>query len=308
MNRLSSSQIIVFLLVFLSLSVLVNVMQYVGQTTQQAAIGKLESDLATKTQALANTRANNSQRQQQLATVNVQQANITNVVEQLRNQVSRLQTRLTETNGTALLTREQLDKAQAALRQNAQTLQSTEQQLQKMRLALSDAEVTIQNQQRTLMNRQQQNGELSNAARQILDQSTKAFSQDESVHILQSNNTVIIDMPVSAFFNSLEPILSSPANPALTELAAIFKQQPRASISIVGHADARPIVSDLSERYPTNWALSSARASAIAAQLVALGVDARQLTAAGKSANEPVRDTATKEAWQMNRRIEFVIR
>jgi chemotaxis protein MotB len=75
-------------------------------------------------------------------------------------------------------------------------------------------------------------------------------------------------------------------------------------VSVEGHSDSRSI--DTPE-YPSNWALSSARAIAIVEVLEEAGVASNRLRAVGLAATEPLADNETAEGRARNRRVEVVI-
>ncbi len=73
---------------------------------------------------------------------------------------------------------------------------------------------------------------------------------------------------------------------------------------IEGHTDSRPISTP---EYPTNWELSTARATAVLRDLLAAGVTAPRLSAAGYADTRP-RDSGTdEEALARNRRVDIVV-
>jgi chemotaxis protein MotB len=74
------------------------------------------------------------------------------------------------------------------------------------------------------------------------------------------------------------------------------------ALQINGHTDARPISNP---QYPSNWELSTARASSVVKYLVTRGVPADRLVAAGYGEFQPVDTGNTEEAYQRNRRIEL---
>ena len=74
------------------------------------------------------------------------------------------------------------------------------------------------------------------------------------------------------------------------------------ALQINGHTDARPISNP---QYPSNWELSTARASSVVKYLVMRGVPADRLVAAGYGEFQPVDTGNTEEAYQRNRRIEL---
>jgi chemotaxis protein MotB len=73
-------------------------------------------------------------------------------------------------------------------------------------------------------------------------------------------------------------------------------------LRIDGHTDVRPIASS---QFPSNWELSSARAISVVQHLIARGVPARRLVAAGFGEYQPLDTDPTEEAYRRNRRIEL---
>ncbi|MCQ4165608.1 peptidoglycan -binding protein [Tahibacter harae] len=73
-------------------------------------------------------------------------------------------------------------------------------------------------------------------------------------------------------------------------------------LRIDGHTDSRPIHTD---RFPSNWELSSARAVSIVKYLVVQGIPAHRLSANGFGQFQPLDAAQTPEAFARNRRIEI---
>jgi chemotaxis protein MotB len=78
---------------------------------------------------------------------------------------------------------------------------------------------------------------------------------------------------------------------------------------IGGHTDAQRIVSaEVREQYPTNWELSTARATTVVRFLAEkCGVPGSRLVAAGYARYRPVASNATEAGKQRNRRIEIAL-
>ena len=69
-----------------------------------------------------------------------------------------------------------------------------------------------------------------------------------------------------------------------------------------------PIVSGLKKRFPTNWELSTARATEVVRYLQEQGgLDAKLLSATGYSQYQPVASNDTDDGKHKNRRIEIVL-
>jgi len=75
-------------------------------------------------------------------------------------------------------------------------------------------------------------------------------------------------------------------------------------IEIEGHTDDRPIAS---AAFPSNWQLSSARASSIVQLLEKFGIDSRRLSATGYGKTKPIAENHTAEGRAENRRVVLVI-
>lgn len=75
-------------------------------------------------------------------------------------------------------------------------------------------------------------------------------------------------------------------------------------VSVEGHSDSRPIST---ERFPSNWALSSGRAIAIVEALVATGVGPARLRAVGLADTRPLESNDTADGRARNRRVEVTI-
>ena len=76
-------------------------------------------------------------------------------------------------------------------------------------------------------------------------------------------------------------------------------------IIVEGHTDTVPINTPL---FPTNWELSTKRATNVVLYLVNdLGIDPARLTASGCGEYKPIADNNTIEGRNKNRRIEFMI-
>ncbi|AVA22812.1 peptidoglycan -binding protein [Rhizobium sp. LEGMi198b] len=90
---------------------------------------------------------------------------------------------------------------------------------------------------------------------------------------------------------------------ALIDLSKEIPPEINWVLRVDGHTDNVPLSG--SGRYPDNWALSSARAIAVVKFLIAHGVPADRLVAAGFGEFQPIAPGDTPEARATNRRIEL---
>ncbi len=86
---------------------------------------------------------------------------------------------------------------------------------------------------------------------------------------------------------------------AVKEIATLLKSNPTLKLSIEGHTDN---VGDAA----SNKKLSEARAKSVTAAIVASGIDAARLSAAGFGQDKPVADNRSEEGRAKNRRVELV--
>jgi len=73
-------------------------------------------------------------------------------------------------------------------------------------------------------------------------------------------------------------------------------------LRVDGHTDRQPIST---EKFPSNWELSTARAVSVVRYLASQGIHAKRLAATGFGQYHPVDRSETAEAYQRNRRIEI---
>lgn len=104
---------------------------------------------------------------------------------------------------------------------------------------------------------------------------------------------------------ALRPEASSELDRIASALVELDKQIPPDIpwiIRVDGHTDNRPINTP---QFPSNWALSAARATAVVQALVSRGVAPQHLAAAGFGEFQPLDLGTSEEAHARNRRIEL---
>ena len=93
----------------------------------------------------------------------------------------------------------------------------------------------------------------------------------------------------------------------LNRIAEVLQRFPGQRVRIEGHTDDVPIGPALRSRYPSNWELSTARATAMVKYLVTRGIAPSRLAAAGYAETRPVAPNTTEAGREQNRRIEVVL-
>jgi chemotaxis protein MotB len=90
----------------------------------------------------------------------------------------------------------------------------------------------------------------------------------------------------------------------LSKVAEIVAQEGHHQVMVEGHTDAVPIRGSV---FPTNWELSTARASRVVRFLIAGGVGQTRLSAGGYAALHPIASNDTAAGRSRNRRVEIVL-
>ena len=89
---------------------------------------------------------------------------------------------------------------------------------------------------------------------------------------------------------------------ALRQIATKIPPEIPWVLRVDGHTDKRPISTS---QFPSNWELSTARATAVVKYLIEQGISPDRLAAAGFGEVQPIESANSDDAYRKNRRIEF---
>jgi chemotaxis protein MotB len=122
---------------------------------------------------------------------------------------------------------------------------------------------------------------------------------------IEARGLVIRVLTDDLLFASGQATLEGRAFALLSEIAQLLNVSETHPISVEGNTDNVPIHSSL---YPSNWELSTARASTVVRYLIGQGVSPARLTASGNAEQRPVDSNVTAAGRARNRRVEIVLR
>jgi chemotaxis protein MotB len=123
------------------------------------------------------------------------------------------------------------------------------------------------------------------------------------IELVVNEGTVSFRISSELLFASGDASLVAGAEPVLQRLVDVLKASPY-PVSIEGHTDNVPIQT---ERFPSNWELSGARAGSVVRYLQARGIDPARMRAVGHADTRPLTDNATPQSRARNRRVEVIL-
>jgi chemotaxis protein MotB len=146
-----------------------------------------------------------------------------------------------------------------------------------------------------------------NSTDQQLNQSLQAEVNANQVQIKQLQNRLEVTMVNDILFPEGGWELSEKGHRSLNKVVPALQGVPGKQIVIEGYTDNLPILRPLSDRFPSNWDLSAARAISVVRFLVDRGLDPNQLSAVAYGQYHPIASNDTPQGRQQNRRINIVI-
>ncbi len=143
---------------------------------------------------------------------------------------------------------------------------------------------------------------------QSLEDEMRAALESKDVTISQLQGKLTVNILDRILFDSGEADLKPTGEAVLRKVAAILTEHPKLQIHVIGHTDNVPIKASARRRFPSNWELSTARATAAVRFLTEqAGVDPHRLGAVGYGEYRPIADNSTPEGRAKNRRIAITI-
>jgi chemotaxis protein MotB len=125
------------------------------------------------------------------------------------------------------------------------------------------------------------------------------------ITITQLKDKLTVNLVEQILFDSGSAEIKKNGKKVLDRVAEILTKVTDKQVRVEGHTDNVPISARLTAKFPTNWELSTARATTVARYLQDKGIDPALLSACGYSEYRPVASNDTDEGKAKNRRIEI---
>ena len=154
-----------------------------------------------------------------------------------------------------------------------------------------------------LAEKQRKQNERMQSLAKNLNESMASFVKNGQMNVSQTGRGVELEINASALFNQGEADIQPEAKKTLADAAKVLVGNEFA-IEVEGHTDNLPISTN---RFPSNWELSSARASSVVRLFIDQGVVASRLKAVGSADNQPLVPNDTAEGRARNRRVTITV-
>ena len=112
----------------------------------------------------------------------------------------------------------------------------------------------------------------------------------------------VISIADTVSFDSGSADLRHEFRPILDAVSVAVQERPLLRVEVSGHTDSRRIATP---KFPSNWELSTARASGVARYLIEKGVDASRIEARGYASQRPRAPEWDSAGASVNRRVEI---
>ena len=163
----------------------------------------------------------------------------------------------------------------------------------------TEAEIKRQQLSEDILQERRQLKQVSNDLEEVLE----SYIDNDLVAVKKHDFWVELEMNSELLFLSGEAELSRKALPVLKKVAEVIRLLPNV-VNVEGHTDDVPI--DTVE-FPSNWDLSSARATSVVRELINNNISSMRLSAVGYGEFHPIADNNTKAGRFTNRRVVLVL-
>jgi chemotaxis protein MotB len=144
-------------------------------------------------------------------------------------------------------------------------------------------------------------------AQDALRQRLQAELASGEAQLRDDGDVVTVELDERILFPSGHAELNPRGREVLERVAQSLAALPNRTIRVEGHTDSTPISADNESGFPTNWELSTSRATSVVRFFEAQGIAGSRLSAVGWGQHHPVATNDTVAGRRRNRRIEIVL-
>ena len=199
--------------------------------------------------------------------------------------------------------REALERERNALREDKSALEKDKAVLEKEKAILEQDKSALEYEKAKLLDASRQTQAQHDALVASLSQELKKGE----LQVRRYKDMLTVEVAEQLFFDSGRAALKDSGKAVLKKVADALKSYEDKAIRVVGHTDNVPIAKAYQKVFPSNWELSSARATTVVRFLQEAGIEPQRLVATGRAEYAPVAPNDSEEGRQKNRRIEITL-
>ena len=144
------------------------------------------------------------------------------------------------------------------------------------------------------------------AMKEIADKVAQAMAEliaKDLITVRRHRQWIEVEIKTNILFSSGSAQLQPAAEPVLKKLAGILRDYPN-RLHVEGFTDNKPIKT---AAFPSNWELSTARATSVIRLFSGAGIDPGRLAAVGYGEHRPAAANDTEEGRSQNRKVVLVV-
>jgi chemotaxis protein MotB len=264
-----------------------------------AKLAALEKEMSTVEQEILSAQSSRDKAVEDLNRISAKYNELQNAQEDMiKGNVKETQKLLTELQAAQL----NLQKKEDLLRQLEQNLDTKKSSLDELTFELEKRNARLAELEKILDAQKKIVQDLKNKVSEAL-----LGFENNGLTVTMKNGKVYVSLDEKLLFKSASYDIDVNGKNALKKLAGVLEKNPGIQITIEGHTDNVPY-NPGSGQLKDNWDLSVKRATTVVRVLLeGSKIDAKRLTAAGRSQYLPVDEGTTADARQKNRRTEIVL-
>jgi chemotaxis protein MotB len=234
-------------------------------------------------------------------------------ISNLTRNLSDMQDELASTKEELSRTERQLNRTKTELEREKTLNENLNDRLAKAQSTSSSVQQELTEKERRLLEQQEKLDNLQglldeqkavmSRLKETVDRALIQYRSDE-LQVFEQGGKLYVSLQDKLLFPSGSATVNQDGREALGKLAEVLNNNEEISILVEGHTDNVPIRG----RFEDNWALSTARATAIVRILTEnYEVEPERVTAAGRSYYDPKDSNETNEGRARNRRTEIIL-
>ncbi len=218
-------------------------------------------------------------------------------------ELNKTKAELDQSKADAAAARKKCDDTQRKL--DAENL-AMKQRLQALGQNMASLSTDMEAAKKRMAEMQKQQEAAEKRAQQFRDMVAKFKSMIDAgkLQVEIRNGLMLVKLPDNILFDPGKTDLKPAGKDAIAQVTQILSGIEGRKFQVTGHTDNIPIKS---AKFKSNWELSAARAVEVTKLMIADGMDAKRLSAAGYADELPVGDNTTGDGRRANRRIEIVV-